>query len=100
MSCDMPWRKSNSPSGSDSDRCWVHTRNRAEPGEYSQRRTALPRSEPKRKSRFTAYAYGANVYVPGSASDLYPENLALARNGCRYVSRLSAGVKVQLTRRS
>src|SRR6266536_4088955 len=45
---DEPNRKS--PTSSKSDRLWVHTKYSVDPGMYSQRSTALPRSDLKLKS--------------------------------------------------
>jgi hypothetical protein len=42
----------NAPSASTSSASGVHTKNRVEPGRYSHRKTALPRSEANRKSGF------------------------------------------------
>src|SRR5438128_11770208 len=57
--------KAKSPMSSTSCRVWVHTKNSVEPGRYSQRSTALPRSDRRLKSGSEGAAVGVKSKVRG-----------------------------------
>ena len=51
----------SAPLSSDAERLWVHTKNSVDPGMYSQRSTAFPRSDLKLKSGLDGAAVESNA---------------------------------------
>jgi len=84
--------KAKSPMSSTSCRVWVHTKNSVEPGRYSQRSTALPRSDRKLKSGSEGAAVGVKSKVRGRASCLNWSYLPAEISGCVYSWSDSFGV--------
>src|SRR3989442_8708258 len=76
--------KAKSPTSSESCRVWVQTKNSVEPGRYSQRNTALPRSDRKLKSGSYGAAVGVKSKVRGRASCLNWSYLPAEISGCAY----------------
>src|SRR5688500_3192634 len=60
----------NVPMLSVSDRFWVQTRKRVDPGEYSHRSTALPRREAREKLGSSISSPGAGPAAPSGSTTM------------------------------